>query len=621
MDVYLGIDVGTASVRLSIASKSGELLNSFEVDISRFQDEKSALFITQSSTQIWNGIKTLIKKSITFLDTKYGVGEYKIRSICGSATCSQVIMQREYTNGSKDRSYFASFSANLNSDDLNQDIIMWMDKRASEQADQLNSIFKDTEYLANYEFMAEMSMPRLKYLYDNLSSEVFKTLVIFELSDFISYMLITNNDSEFINSYRNRVDSGEIHSNIRYSNAKIGVDGTLKGFDKTFYKTLKIDVKPDNIGCIENILYEANTKEFPKIPYLGQKMAYANKHLFSDLGYQVGDEEIVVSNGTIDCYSGLISTFLLSKIDSSETTLAISAGTSTCMMLIEQSENHSSGKPVGVWGPFDSLVKNCNIYEGGQSSSGYLFNVLFKVHPAIPELLKLYEGSEHQNCTIFEKLDKYIEGRIISLGLTNCFHLNSRKFFYGDYLGNRTPFNNPNITGSYIGQTDDYSINDLANKYLCIIEFLAFQIKFIVDSFGSKDKQIQNIVIFGSQSKNNTLIKLIRTLVCKDGIKLKLLSHSKESVSIGSCLLGLICAETEPSAEAEPINSKAENDLNFLKNCDIEFCDYSAQTSDDTNHRVDDDIKFYNLMMEKYKICNEMVLKQLDYLERIEKFL
>ncbi|GME96152.1 unnamed protein product [[Candida] boidinii] len=235
MDVYLGIDVGTASVRLSIASKSGELLNSFEVDISRFQDEKNALFITQSSTQILNGIKTLIKKSITFLDTKYGVGEYKIRSICGSATCSQVIMQREYTNGSKDRSYFTSFSANLNSDDLNQDIIMWMDKRASEQADQLNSIFKDTEYLANYEFMAEMSMPRLKYLYDNLSSEVFKALVIFELSDFISYMLITNNDSEFINSYRNRVESGEIHSNIRYSNAKIGSSPRFHISDKRWH--------------------------------------------------------------------------------------------------------------------------------------------------------------------------------------------------------------------------------------------------------------------------------------------------------------------------------------------------------------------------------------------------
>ncbi|GMF97958.1 unnamed protein product [[Candida] boidinii] len=531
MNVYLGIDVGTASVRLSIVSKSGELIHSFETDISRFQDEKNVLFVTQSSTQIWTGIKTLTKHSISFLNNKYGVGNYNIRSICGSGTCSQVIMQRQYTNGSKDASYFTSFSANLNSDDINQDIIMWMDKRASKQADQLNSIFSGTEYLANYEFMSEMSMPRLKYLYDNLPTDVFKNLVIFELSDYISYMLITNNDSEYIESYRNRLRIGEIRSNIRYSNAKVGVDGTLKGFDKKFYKILNIDVEPNNIGCIENILYNTETEEFPKIPYLGQKMAFANKYLFNELGYRA-DEETVVSNGTIDCYSGLISASLLSKIDPSETTLAISAGTSSCMMLIEQSDSHNAGKPVGVWGPFNSLVQNCNIYEGGQSSSGYLFNVLFKVHPAIPELMKLYEDNEYQNCNIFEKLDNYIEEQRKTLGLTSCFHLNSRKFFYGDYLGNRTPFNNPNITGSYIGQTDDYSINDLANKYLCIIEFLAFQIKLIVDLFGSERKRIQNIVIFGSQNKNKTLIKLIKILTCKDGFKLKLLNNSKESVSI-----------------------------------------------------------------------------------------
>ncbi|GME68060.1 unnamed protein product [[Candida] boidinii] len=609
MNVYLGIDVGTASVRLSIVSKSGELIHSFETDISRFQDEKNVLFVTQSSTQIWTGIKTLTKHSISFLNNKYGVGNYNIRSICGSGTCSQVIMQRQYTNGSKDASYFTSFSANLNSDDINQDIIMWMDKRASKQADQLNSIFSGTEYLANYEFMSEMSMPRLKYLYDNLPTDVFKNLVIFELSDYISYMLITNNDSEYIESYRNRLRIGEIRSNIRYSNAKVGVDGTLKGFDKKFYKILNIDVEPNNIGCIENILYNTETEEFPKIPYLGQKMAFANKYLFNELGYRA-DEETVVSNGTIDCYSGLISASLLSKIDPSETTLAISAGTSSCMMLIEQSDSHNAGKPVGVWGPFNSLVQNCNIYEGGQSSSGYLFNVLFKVHPAIPELMKLYEDNEYQNCNIFEKLDNYIEEQRKTLGLTSCFHLNSRKFFYGDYLGNRTPFNNPNITGSYIGQTDDYSINDLANKYLCIIEFLAFQIKLIVDLFGSERKRIQNIVIFGSQNKNKTLIKLIKILTCKDGFKLKLLNNSKESVSIGSCLLGLICAETESR------DAKTEINLNFLKSSDFEFCDYSIQSSD-----VDDDIKLYNLMMEKYKICNEMVSKQLEYLERIEKFL
>lgn len=112
-------------------------------------------------------------------------------------------------------------------------------------------------------------------------------------------------------------------------------------------------------------------------------------------------------------------------------------------------------------------------------------------------------------------------------------------FFYGDYEGNRTPFADSQMRGSFIGESTDTSILNLTYKYVSMLEFLSFQTKLIIDTFQGQNSgaRIEELRVSGSQAKNGRLLSLISLV--NDGIKIKRPNENIDLMGVmGAYMLG-----------------------------------------------------------------------------------
>ncbi|EHN00572.1 Mpa43p [Saccharomyces cerevisiae x Saccharomyces kudriavzevii VIN7] len=335
-------------------------------------------------------------------------------------------------------------------------VIFWMDSSAIDECKQLNA--ECSQQLLDFlggSFVPEMGIPKLKYFLNEYSHNQDKQFHIFDLHQYIAYEL------SHLYQWKNEVLLK------RENNKMVGVDGEASGWSPSFY---------------ENIMH------LPSNVIIGSNGATCKK---------IASSAIVRS-----CIDSYASWFAVSS-PHLETSLFMIAGTSTCYMY---------GTPItdikipGVWGPFDSVLdsnSHFSVYAAGQSCTGKLIEHLFVTHPCAKEILK-------RGADIYQVLERTIHD-IEKQNGQSVHVLTKDIFFYGDYEGNRTPFADPRMKGSFIGETTDTSILNLIHKYICILEFLSFQTRLIIDTFKRQNigMCIQELRISGSQAKNKRLLSLI----------------------------------------------------------------------------------------------------------------
>src|SRR5699024_1982658 len=111
---YLGIDVGSGSVRAGVFDEVGACLAPKSVPIRQFRPQPD--FVEQSSDDIWDACTASIRAAVMAA----GIPPAHVRAIGFDATCSLVALN--------DAGAPTSVSP-TNDDDHN--IIMWMDHRAT----------------------------------------------------------------------------------------------------------------------------------------------------------------------------------------------------------------------------------------------------------------------------------------------------------------------------------------------------------------------------------------------------------------------------------------------------------------------------------------------------------
>lgn len=376
--------------------------------------------------------------------------DYKIKGCGVGATCSLAIFRKEN-----------AVLEPWNFEDPGKNVVFWMDSIATNETQQINELAgSDIRAHMGGNFVPEMAIPKLKHFINLLENN--NNTSSFELMDLHRYIAMA-----LAQEYG--WDYGKV-CNAPNTNA-VGHDGELAGWSIDFYQN--VVQLPQNITIGPLTCPHKLDGDIPKI------------------------------SSCIDCYSNWFA-LLSTNIKNS---LFVVGGTSTCYLQASTEFNHNIP---GIWGPFANILDPSDyfsVYEAGQSCTGKLIEHLFNTHPASSHL------DSKDLPLLFTQIDHFIEKAEQTTG-TSIHMQTKHMFFYGDLEGNRTPYADPAMSGMFIGETTDTTFRNLVYKYVCILEFIAFQVKHMLSIFNDLNEKsnINELQFCGSQAKNERLLHLIALL-------------------------------------------------------------------------------------------------------------
>ncbi|TKS80182.1 FGGY carbohydrate kinase domain-containing protein [Collichthys lucidus] len=142
---YVGVDVGTASVRAALVTRTGLLKSTAEEPISIWEPQSD--HYVQSSTEIWEKCCTVVKR------VTQSVERSQVRGIGFDATCSLVVLDQSFQ------------PVPVNQDgDRQRNVVMWMDHRAEEQAARITNTGHRVLSRVGGVMSPEMQPPKLLWL-------------------------------------------------------------------------------------------------------------------------------------------------------------------------------------------------------------------------------------------------------------------------------------------------------------------------------------------------------------------------------------------------------------------------------------------------------------------------
>ncbi|GBP14488.1 FGGY carbohydrate kinase domain-containing protein [Eumeta japonica] len=420
---FVGVDVGSGSVRAALVNEQGHVLKSAVKEIQTWNPK--ADYYEQSSDNIWNCCVDVIK--IVVAD----VNVHRIKGIGFDATCSLVVLD---VNGCP-----ASVSESNNE---KQNIIMWMDHRAQSEADFINGTGHDILKYVGGKVSLEMEMPKILWLKKNFPERWAKFDNFFDLPDFLTWKATgckTRSLCSLVCKWNYECSAERKRGwNVDFLN-KIGLgDLCENNFRKIGHKVL-VPGEPCGNGLAPKIAEELGL--LPQTP---------------------------VATSIIDAHAGGLGMIGTSApmIDKDITgRLSLICGTSTCHMAI----NNNAVQVRGVWGPyFSAMVPNMWLNEAGQSASGMLLDYVICSHPASQKLFETMNTGEVRN-HLRELLSQIANGQ----GLSNVNLLTKDFHMWPDFHGNRSPLADPTMKGMIVGLTINNSIENLAILYLACLQALA----------------------------------------------------------------------------------------------------------------------------------------------------
>ncbi|KAM4721517.1 FGGY carbohydrate kinase domain-containing protein isoform 2-T2 [Rhinophrynus dorsalis] len=421
---YVGIDVGTASVRAALVDQCGAVVDRAEESIQIWEPQPD--HYEQSSDAIWAACCHVTKKVVQAVDIR------RIRGLGFDATCSLVVLDTQYK----------PLAVNLEGDH-NRNIIMWMDHRAGNQVDRINDTKHKVLSFVGGVMSVEMQPPKLLWLKENLRQACWdKSGHFFDLPDFLTWKATGVPTRSFCTLVCKWTYSFE------------------KGWDDSFWK---------EIG-MEDILKENYAKIGNQVVPPG---ATIGNSLTSEAAKALGlPEGIVVAASIIDAHAGGLGVIgadvkgydLPCENQPITSRLALICGTSSCHMGISE-------KPIfvpGVWGPyFSAMIPEFWLNEGGQSCTGKLIDHVVQGHNAFPVLQKKAQSrGQHIYTYLNNHLDQIKKSGPVGF-LAADLHV------WPDFHGNRSPLADLTLKGMLVGLTLSKSLDDLAVLYLATVQGIA----------------------------------------------------------------------------------------------------------------------------------------------------
>ena len=166
----LGIDVGTGSTRAGLFDTKGELIAVAKQDIMLFS-EGSSIF-EQSSDDIWSAVCFCVRDVIR----QAGIDPATVIGIGFDATCSLVVI------GPDNKPLAVG-----NHDLAERNIIVWMDHRATDQAERINAAGHEVLRYVGNRISPEMETPKLLWLKENRPQTFAAAHHFFDLTDYLGW--------------------------------------------------------------------------------------------------------------------------------------------------------------------------------------------------------------------------------------------------------------------------------------------------------------------------------------------------------------------------------------------------------------------------------------------------
>lgn len=473
---FVGVDVGSGSARAGVFDIVGMKLAMAVSPIKQFRPKTD--FVEQSSSDIWLQVCNVVRHAVA-------ESQVPVKDIVGigfDATCSLVALD------SNDQP--VSVSPSLLD---NQNVVMWMDHRAINEAKQINRTGDNALKYVGGEVSPEMELPKILWIKKHLPQQYQKITKFFDLADFLVY----------------RSTSKPIRS-VCTKSCKWNY---LAHENSWAYSLLEqVDLK-DIVeeGKVDGPIYD-----------LGTAAGNLTPQAASELGLTVNT---VVSTGIIDAHAGGLAIIG----NEPESTLAIIGGTSSCHMAATKKEMFVPG----VWGPYwGAMLPDYWLLEGGQSAAGSLVDHVIRNSA---EYSTLRQRAELEGRTVYQILNEKVE----ELEAENP-HVMMNFHMLGYHHGNRSPRANPTLKGMISGLSLNEGLSELAVHYLAAIQSVAYGTRHIIEAMSQSGHQITQIAMCGGGTKNPLWLREHADITGCDVV----LPLEPEAVILGAAMLGATASGT-----------------------------------------------------------------------------
>ncbi|XP_072943773.1 FGGY carbohydrate kinase domain-containing protein [Epargyreus clarus] len=493
---FIGVDVGSGSVRAALVDQTGHVLTTAVRELQTWKPKVD--FYEQSSDDVWNCCVFVIKKVIE------NVNPSSVKGIGFDATCSLVAL---------DKNGHPAAVSNSNNDE--QNIIMWMDHRAQSEADFINKTNHDILKYVGGKVSLEMEIPKILWLKKHLPKKWPNYGYFFDLPDFLTWKATGSL-------------TRSLCSLVCKWNYECATDGK-RGWNVDFLTQIGLgDLADDDFKKIGNVV---------QMP--GEYCGGLKPDIAKVLGLKAGTP---VATSIIDAHAGglgMIGTDGEGIDMKMSSRLSLICGTSTCHMAVNQT-------PVmvkGVWGPyFSAMVPGMWLNEAGQSASGMLLDHVISSHPAGIQLLKTCSTGE-----VRVHLKELLLKMSHNQGLHDMSLLTKDLHVWPDFHGNRSPLADPNMRGMITGLSIDNSDQNLALLYLATLQALSYGTRHIIDALLlSGYEPFKSLLICGGITKDPLFVQIQADVVGLPILK----PHVKDSVLLGSAILGACASKHFNSIEA-----------------------------------------------------------------------
>ncbi|WP_300001505.1 FGGY-family carbohydrate kinase [uncultured Cedecea sp.] len=326
---FIGVDVGSASVRTAVFNRTGQRLGFSVLPVSQFKPKTD--HVEQSATEIWTQVCLSVRTAVQ----QSAINPLHVKSIGFDATCSLVAVGANHEPVSVS-------SAGI----PDQDIIMWMDHRAAVETTTINLTNDPALRYVGGEVSIEMELPKILWLKNQFPERYNDVWRFFDLADFLVWK-------------STQADVASV--------CTLTCKWNYLAHETAFSQNLLADIGLDDLL----------TKIPETILDLGKPAGYLTPEVADAFGLH---PQVVVASGIIDAHAGGLALTAVQP----EGSLAIISGTSNCHMIV-------SRDPVmvpGVWGPYlGAMLPDLWLNEGGQSAAGALVEWTLRQHEAWPDLL------------------------------------------------------------------------------------------------------------------------------------------------------------------------------------------------------------------------------------------
>lgn len=487
--IYLGVDVGTGSVRAGLFDGDGRMIGTgtCPIRVSRPSED----FVEQSSDEIWQSCGQAIHGALS----DASCGPERVAGIGFDATCSLVALD------ASNRPVRVSGSSK-SSDEFN--VIVWMDHRAIKQAERINQVEHEVKRYVGGQLSPEMQLPKILWLKEQLPESFARIARFFDLPDYLTYRATGDETRSLCTTVCKWTYLGH---EARWPNDFLTLIG-LNELIRNGYAKIGARVRPMG-ECVAGLTVEAA------------------RELGLTAGTKVGVGIIDAHAGGLGLLGAPIHAHAPSENDL-ERRLALISGTSSCHLAISRAQRFVPG----VWGPYYSaMVPGYWLAEGGQSATGSLIDHVIRTH-AQSEVL--FREARAKATTVYDLLNQ----RLDRLASENQHQLTAEIHVLPYFHGNRSPRADPTLRGMVSGLKLSDSVDSLALFYLATIQAIAHGTRHIIACLTEAGFRIDTILATGGDTKNPVFVREHADIT---GCRI-VLARESEAVLLGAALLGAVAS-------------------------------------------------------------------------------